>query len=297
MPPKVSVIMPAYNVAPYLEEALQSVFAQSFTDYEIVVVDDGSTDNTLSLARSFEPRIRVLTKTNTGPSAARNLGFQHAQGEYLAWLDSDDLWHQDFLQTQVALLDAHPAVALVYTESRVFIQQGTQRVVIDKIGYTVKPDLKLLLYGDCVPTSSIVMRRRCYEELGDMNESLIRAEDHEYLMRLAYRYELAGVARPLAYYRLRADSLVGDNRDIDRGVRDAIIALQTIELLHSDVWQRANVNRAQLLARLQIRAAHAWKRRGEWRRALSKAGAAFRYSRHPLVARWIIAALLLKRWS
>jgi hypothetical protein len=141
------------------------------------------------------------------------------------------------------------------------------------------------------------MRRRCYEELGGLNESLTRSEDHEYLMRLAYRFELAGIARPLVYYRLRSDSLVGDNRDIERGVRDAVIALQAVEARHPDIWHRTGVNRGQLLARLQIRAAHAWKLRRAWGKALAQALAAFRYSRHPLVVRWIIAAALLKRWS
>ncbi len=286
-----------YNAEPYLAETLQSVFAQTFQDYEVLVIDDGSTDGTLSLARSYEPRLRIFTQKNKGPSAARNLGFQHAQGEYIAWLDSDDLWRPELLETQVAFLDQYPMVGLVYAESWIMMQQGKHRVITDKVGYTINPDLKLLLYGDCIPTNTIVMRRNCRELVGGMNESLIRAEDHEYLMRVSYRFKLAGIARPLAYYRLRPNSLVGDNHDINRGVRDAVIALQSVELLHPDLWQRTGVNRGQLLARLQIRAAHAWKRRREWRAAIGKAGAALKYSRHPLVIRWILAALILRRWS
>ena len=297
MSPKVSVIIPIYNTALYLAETLASVYAQTYQNFEILLIDDGSTDSSLLVARSFEPRVRVFTQSNKGPSAARNLGFKHAQGEYLAWLDSDDLWHADLLKTQVDFLDANPLVGLVYAESWTFAQHGAHQVIVDKVGYTINPDLKLLLYGDCIPTNTILLRRSCYEQLGGMNESLVRAEDYEYLMRIAYRYPLAGVARPLAYYRWRADSLVGDNRDIDRGLNDAVIALQTVEQLHPDLWQRTGVNRSQLLARLQIRAAHAWKRRRAWRKALFSALAAFRYSCHPLVARWIIAAALLKRWS
>ena len=286
-----------YNVAPYLAETLASVYAQTYQDFEILLIDDGSTDNTLMVARSFEPRVRIFTQSNKGPSAARNLGFKHARGEYLAWLDSDDLWHPDLLKTQAGFLDANSAVGLVYAESWAFAQHGTHRVIVNKVGYTVNPDLKLLLYGDCIPTNTMLLRRSCYEQLGGMNESLVRAEEYEYLMRIAYCYQLAGVARPLAYYRWRADSLVGDNRDIDRGLNDAVIALQTVEQLHPDLWQRTGVNRSQLLARLQIRAAHALKRQHAWRKALSRALAAFRYSRHPVVARWIMAAALLKRWS
>ncbi|NOT63961.1 MAG: glycosyltransferase [Acidobacteria bacterium] len=297
VPPKVSVVIPMYNAAPYLAETLQSIFVQTLQDYEILAIDDGSTDETLSLARSYEPRLQVFTQKNSGPSAARNLGFRHAQGEYIAWLDSDDLWHPELLETQVAFLDQHPNVGLVYAESWIMMQEGTNRIITDKVGYTVNPGLKLLLYGDCIPTNTIVMRRSCYETIGDLNESLIRAEDHEYLMRISYHFELAGIARPLAYYRFRPHSLVGDNRDINRGVRDAVIALQSVESLHPDVWQRTGVNRAQLLARLQIRAAHAWKLRREWAAAIGKACEAFSYCRYPLVLRWIAAAFILKRWS
>ena len=286
-----------YNAAPYLAETLASVYAQTYRDFEVLLIDDGSTDDTLTVARGFESRARIFTQSNKGPSAARNLGFQQAQGEYLAWLDSDDLWHPDLLKTQVSYLDVHSAIGLVYAESWAFIQLGTHRVIVDKVGYTLNPDLKLLLYGDCIPTNTILLRRSCYEQLGGLNESLARAEDYEYLMRIAYGYQLAGIARPLAYYRWRADSLVGDNRDIDRGLRDAVIALQTVEQLHPDLWQRAGVNHAQLLARLQIRAAHAWKRQRKWFQALSRTLAAFRYSCHPVVVRWILAAALLKRWS
>jgi glycosyltransferase involved in cell wall biosynthesis len=286
-----------YNAAPYLAETLQSVFAQTFQDYEILAIDDGSTDETLSLARSYEPRLRVLVQKNSGPSAARNLGFRHARGEYIAWLDSDDLYHPEMLATQVAFLDQHSHIGLVYAESWIMMQQGSQRIITDKVGYTVNPGLKLLLYGDCIPTNTIVMRRSCFEIVGGMNEALIRAEDHEYLMRISCQFELAGIARPLAYYRFRPNSLVGDNRDINRGVRDAMIALQSVELLRPDIWQLTGVNRSQLLARLQIRAAHAWKNRREWRAAISKACEAFRHCRHPLVLRWILAAFILKRWS
>jgi glycosyltransferase involved in cell wall biosynthesis len=286
-----------YNSAPYLAETLESVFTQNFRDYEVIAVDDNSTDHTLALARSYEPRIRVLSQAHRGPAAARNLGFAHATGEYLAWLDSDDLWHSDLLQTQVDYLDAHPAVGLVYAECWAFVTQGNQRVVVDKVGYTINPDLKLLLYGDCIPTNTILMRRACYEKIGGMNEQLTRSEDYEYLMRLAYYFQFSGTARPLAYYRWRKDSLVGGERDINRGLRDDFIALQIVEKLHPDLWQRTGVKRGQLFARLQLRAAHAWKCRRAWGQALVNLLAVFRYSRHPLVIRWMIAAVLLKRWS
>ena len=101
MPPKVSVIIPAYNAAPYLAETLASVFAQSYPDYEIIVVDDGSTDDTLAVLEQFADRITLIRKPNGGPASARNAGLRQARGELLAFLDGDDLWLPDKLAAQV----------------------------------------------------------------------------------------------------------------------------------------------------------------------------------------------------
>jgi glycosyltransferase involved in cell wall biosynthesis len=95
--PKVSVIIPAYNTATYLAEAVESVLKQSFRGFEILIVDDGSTDDTLEVARRFEPQVRVFSKENGGPASARNLAINNSTGEYLAFLDSDDLWEEDKL--------------------------------------------------------------------------------------------------------------------------------------------------------------------------------------------------------
>ena len=116
--PKVSVIIPTYNRAEYLGEAIQSVFDQTFEDFEILIVDDGSTDDTQQLVLSFhDPRLRSFYQNNCGISAARNAAIRSADGEYIAFLDSDDVWLPELLESQVAVLDRRPEIGLVYARA------------------------------------------------------------------------------------------------------------------------------------------------------------------------------------
>src|SRR4030042_1653484 len=121
---KVSVIIPVYNRAELIAQAVESVLRQSFSDFELLVVDDGSSDGTWEALQRCGPRIRALPQEHRGASAARNLGIQTAAGEYLAFLDSDDLWQPQKLARQVQYLDQHPEVAHVHCDGREIKGQG-----------------------------------------------------------------------------------------------------------------------------------------------------------------------------
>lgn len=122
---RVSVIIPTYNRAALLREALDSVFAQTFADYEVLVVDDGSTDDTAAVLAEYGGRVTGLQGGHHGISAARNLGIERAAGQFVAFLDSDDLWQPDKLARHVAFADSHPDAALTYTDAEEFNEQGT----------------------------------------------------------------------------------------------------------------------------------------------------------------------------
>ena len=126
--PRVSAIIPTYNYARYVAAAIKSVLAQSFKDLEIVVVDDGSTDETTETLRPFAERIRYIPQVHRGLAAARNVGIRVARGRYLAFLDSDDFWLPDKVSMQVARLDAEPAVGVVYCEAVLF-DEASQTVI------------------------------------------------------------------------------------------------------------------------------------------------------------------------
>jgi glycosyltransferase involved in cell wall biosynthesis len=297
--PKVSVIIPTYNTVSYLAEAVESVLKQSFRDFEIVIVDDGSTDGTLDVAKQFEPQVKVLSKTNGGPASARNLAIKNSTGDYLAFLDSDDLWEEDKLAVQVAYLENNPQISLVYGEALMFGQTGNERKILRKIGYTQEPTFKKLLFGDFIPNSTVVVRRACFDEVGAFNEDcdLIGAEDFEYWLRVAHSHKLAGLARPLAFYRIREGNLMGDGKDIEKGLRLTLLTLRNIEARFPDVWRVNQVNQELLFARFHIRAGFAWKEQGRWANCLGQYYTALCHCPKPRVLRWIVAATLLKQWS
>lgn len=299
MRPKVSVIIPAYNAEAYLAETIRSVLDQSFGDFEVIVVDDGSSDGTLHVARSFEPRIRALTKSNGGPASARNLAIRNSRGDYLAFLDSDDLWVKDKLEEQVALLDSNPEAGLAYGEALMFTGDDGEQKVEGKIGFTSNPSFRLLLFGDYIPNSTVIIRRACVDKVGLLNESreLIGVEDYEYWMRIAKHFLMVGTPRPLAYYRIREGNLMGDGRDINKGLNLSIAAIREIERIYPSLWEECQVDREKLFARLHIRAGFAWKGKRDWRQCAARFREALSYSSNPVVFRWMAAAMLLKRWS
>ena len=297
--PRVSVIIPAYNAAPYLAESIESVLAQTYKNYEILVVNDGSSDETISVAKKFEPHIKLFSQENGGPASARNLAIKYAAGEYLAFLDSDDFWLPDTLMAQVEYLDSNPQIGLVYGEAIMFTQDGVDRRIINKIGYPYDSSLRNLLFGNFIPTPTVMLRRVCVEKVGVLKVSsgLAVAEDYEYWLRIAKNYPIAGIARPLAYRRLHQDNLLGNGQDIEKGLTFAQAALHEIEKQYPEIWEECAVDKTLLFAKLHIRAGFAWRRRGFWRNCLQHYYTALGYSHAPRVFRWIIAASLLKRWS
>lgn len=299
MKSKVSVVIPAYNAEGYLAETIRSVLAQSYRDYEVVVVDDGSSDQTLQVAKSFEPCVRAFRKENGGPASARNLAIENSTGEYIAFLDSDDLWVEKKLALQVAFLDDNPGIGLTFGEAWMFSEEAGERMVAGKIGYTGEASFRLLLFGDYIPNSTVMVRRGCVEAVGLLNESreLIAVEDYEYWMRIARSFPIAAIPEPLAWYRIREGNLMGDGQDINNGLTRSITALREMERQYPQVWTEQQVDRQLLLARLHVRAGFAWKQRQGWRESGRKFIEALSCSMHPRVFRWIAAAMLLKRWS
>ncbi|MBK6798516.1 MAG: glycosyltransferase [Acidobacteria bacterium] len=299
MNPEVSVIIPAYNAEKFVAETISSVLAQSYADYEIIVVDDGSTDGTLAVLKSFEPKIKVFTKPNGGPASARNLAIRNSSGRFIAFLDCDDLWVENKLEQQVAFFKSHPEMGLVFSQAQMFIETGGEKIIRSTIGYTADPTLRQLLFGDYIPNSTVMIRRECVDSAGLLNESmdLIAVEDYEYWMRIAHSFKMAGIAKPLALYRIREGNLMGEGRDIDKGLRLSIAAISETERLFPQIWQECKVDRGELFARLHIRAGFAWKKRGKLLEACRKYLAALSCSMHPRVFRWIVAATILRHWS
>ena len=203
--PACSVIMPAYCAEKTLEASVLSVRSQTLSNWELIIVDDGSPDRTADIARSLaqaDPRIRVITQANAGPSTARNTGVRQARADTLAFLDADDLWVPERLDKMISTLASHARAGVVFSRTR-FVDSDTL-----KPG-TLTPHKPMLSAADIMAenavcsTSNIVCRRVVFEETGGFADGLNHAEDQDWLLQvaLAGRWQILGVNAELFFYR------------------------------------------------------------------------------------------------
>ena len=190
---QISVVIPAYNAGQLIEETLESVYAQTYPPYEVIVVDDGSLDDTQKKVEKFLARHHSLTyirQSNSGVAKARNVGIQVASGSWLAFMDADDLWIQTKLETQVKFLKDNPHVDHLSAHATPF-EGGKDRTHVPDSGFghrgngVVEHAALLLTIGNPIITSSVMIRKSSVSELGGFDESLVVAEDHELWLRLA----------------------------------------------------------------------------------------------------------------
>ena len=197
---KVSVIIPTYNRACFLEDAVNSVLSQKYRDLELIVVDDGSTDHTQRVLSSYSNCLTYLFQEHRGVSAARNRGIAHARGDYLAFLDSDDLWLPDKLSLQMEFLQQHPKARICYTEE-IWIRRGVRVNPMKK-----HRKYSGMIFEHCLPLcivspSSVVIVRSLLEEVGGFDEQMEACEDYDLWLRIASRYPLYLIDTPLIVKR------------------------------------------------------------------------------------------------
>lgn len=206
--PKVSVIITAYNLIEYLPETINNVLQQTFTDFEAIVVDDGSTDNTAEWVKQVsDNRVRLISQENMGLSGASNTGVIDAKGEYITFLDADDLWEPTKLAQQVAVLDRCPDVGIVNTWVTYMDESGKST------GRLVKPEAEgyiwqQLIEGNLIECGSVAMiRRTCFDKVGLFDTNLgSSVPDWDMWLRMALHYQFKVIRQPLVYYRQRASS-------------------------------------------------------------------------------------------
>lgn len=203
--PRCTVVIPAYNAAGTLQETLASVFAQTYRDYEIIVVDDGSTDTTPQLLEDYGEALQVVHKPNEGrPAAARNRGVAAARGEYIAFLDADDLWRPEKLARQIDLMEANPRLGLCFTAAAI-IDEGGHQVRINRCMPTARGKIyDLLSTRNVMVGSSVMIRRRAIEAVGGFDEGLTSIENWDLWIRIAHDWEVDHVDEPLTAYRQHA---------------------------------------------------------------------------------------------
>jgi glycosyltransferase involved in cell wall biosynthesis len=200
---KISIIIPTYNAIAYLPEAVESVLKQTFKDFELIIIDDGSSDRTVEWASQInDPRVKVILQDNHGSARARNQGIAIAEGEYIALLDADDVWESTKLEKQVNFLARNPSIGLVDTSVVLINEDGksTGKVVTTKAEKDVWKQL-VQFQPVCSCDSTPLIRRECFENVGLFDEDLLFLEDLDFWIRLASHYKFGAIKEPLVRYR------------------------------------------------------------------------------------------------
>ncbi len=205
--PAVSVVMPVYNVEHFLSAAIESILAQSFADFELIIIDDGSIDGSLDIARSYvDPRIRVLAAPHRGLVSVRNRGLTEARGEYMACMDADDLSEPQRLLKQVACMEAMSSVVMLASSARLIDEQGRS---LNKCVVPPTTDRQMrvtLCASNPIVNGSTMMRTRAVRAVGGYRPGFPTAEDYDLWFRLGEVGDLAGIPEPLYQLRVHKSS-------------------------------------------------------------------------------------------
>ncbi len=206
--PLISVIIPVYNGEKTLRETLESVLNQTFSEFEIIVINDGSKDSTLDIVSSIQDaRLKIFSYPNAGQSVSRNRGFSQACGEFIAFLDADDLWTPDKLEAQFNALQANPQAAVAYSWTNHIDESGNFLRSGNNIAVTGDVYNQLLVRNFLEHGSNPLIRRQALTEVGGFDQALCPAEDWDMWLRLASRYHFVAVPSPQILYRVSATSM------------------------------------------------------------------------------------------
>jgi glycosyltransferase involved in cell wall biosynthesis len=214
----ISVIIPAYNAANYLADAIDSVLAQTYRNFEIIVVDDGSTDKTYDvIKKNYSKKIKYIYQENKGPSAARNAGIEAAKGEFLAFLDADDIWSSRKLEEQYKTYEQYPKLGVVFTGyTHIDLNKRIKRDYSPPRYNNQKEFLKKLLVRNIVTASdsSVMIRKRCLEDVGLFDPALRGAEDWDLWVRIAVKYQFGALESPFVTIREHAQNATRDAKKL-----------------------------------------------------------------------------------
>jgi glycosyltransferase involved in cell wall biosynthesis len=304
--PVVSVVIPTYNRAHLIGESIHSVLDQTYGDFELVVVDDGSSDDTEAVVRRFhDPRIRYIYQENQGISGARNTGIRNARGKYIGFLDSDDLWLPQLLEVQVAALDADPEVGLVYAKAQAMNERGHPKTQLRGAREKYPGEtLKSLLCGDfgCIQTT--VVRRECFDLAGVFDETLTTSVDWDMSLRQSRVCRFHYVDRVLARFRMHPGQTTGDRSvGLAQWARDRTRVLDKA-YSGQDVSPEARAVRALAYRNVYVDVGLHWLSARAWRRSAGCFWKAIQASPNPWAASVRIVWLILfwnvfsrMRWS
>ena len=222
--PKVSIIIPAYNAESTIRCTIESIQKQTFSDFELIVINDGSTDRTAEIIRGIkDSRIKLLCYKNGGLPVARNRGIQNATGEYIAFLDADDLWTKDKLEKQLAVLEANPEAGVAYSMTCYIDRQGNFLYNCNPVSFEGDVLEELLLTNFLHNGSNPLIRQQAIKAIGKFDSSLKSSEDWDYYLKLAARYTFVVVPEYQILYRKTSTNM---SSNVERMKQTSYIVLE-----------------------------------------------------------------------
>ncbi|MCY6959580.1 glycosyltransferase [Clostridium brassicae] len=253
----VTIIIPTFNSKKYIIQAVESVLDQTYKDIEVIVVDDGSTDGTCEKLEKYRDEIKYYYKENGGVASARNFGILKAKGDYICFLDADDIYEKDKLKEQVRFLQDNPQIDVVYNDIQVEDEKLNYINTLKSEGvYNDREDfLSMMLIRQIIPgPASIMFRRRCIEDGLKYNEEYTNAEDYDFTLRLAEKFNFAYIPKSLYVYRRHQNNLTNNHKkQFDNEIE--IIKKIGIEKIKNIVWQSSfdELEKKQLFSKILIK--------------------------------------------
>lgn len=269
--PLVSVIIPSYNYGRYVGQAVDSALAQSYPNQEVLVIDDGSTDDTKDRLHAYGNRIRYIHQQNLGLSAARNTGIREAKGDYLAFLDADDAFHPRKTELQMAWLKAHPDVALVGTE--MFSDETINWCPVNsEIIPVTTITLEAMAIKPRFAPSSVIAHKKCFEAVGQFDTELRSVEDRDMWLRIGTQFKMARLNIPLTWYRITPGSMSTNPERMEHF--ELLVLNRALEL--DNLKQRPSLRR-QALSHCYRSSAYTFHATGRSREAINRLLTSFWY--------------------
>jgi teichuronic acid biosynthesis glycosyltransferase TuaG len=285
-----SVIIPVYNAGAYIEQSLASVFAQTCSDFEVIVVDDGSTDDSADRVNQFShhPALRYIYQTNAGPAAARNTGLNQAKGQFIAFLDADDMWHPDKLAAHLSRMQRDPKLGLSFNWFEVFYDRPNGERFVP---WFAPPTKSTLYWEDFLErnwtgtSSTVVIRAECLTEQCKFDSRFRTSEDYQLWLKIAQAgWKIGFIPEALTVYRRRPHSLTVDYLQI---------ALDELLVMEAGVQPTSPQAQRQVdlaIARRQVDVAWAYFRAGQPQLAWK-----FLQTSYPAIPQFVVERLARKR--
>jgi glycosyltransferase involved in cell wall biosynthesis len=230
-PPLISVVTPSFNQGNFIEDTVRSVLEQDYPNIEHIVIDGGSTDNTLEILQRYDGRIRWLSEPDKGQADAINKGLQMANGQILAYLNSDDAYLPGALRIVAESFAAHPEVGLVYGDCYAVDQRGQQYGLIKGHPFNVQ---RMIMRGEFVPQQAAFWSRRAMGLVGVFDPTLHFCMDHDFFIRIGQKFPAIYIAQPLANFRFHADSKTVSREE--KHWRESMLVSQRYGLSRRSVW-------------------------------------------------------------